>query len=165
MTPGLTSEEAEAQLRVLIANADIQDEKLDQLREQLPKMRTSDLFCYLTDHRALLTRLGILHDEVLVLSDIEGVAGVLVVAAAQAGVEHAQIVTYAASLAIKDEIDRRFPIPEDAPLNPRGHAPLITQLRIIGCTCGWETPPGTADSETALAKHYAIEKLADKKEG
>lgn len=149
MTPDLTSEEAEAQLRALIANADIQDEKLDELREQLPKMPTSGLFCYVIDQKALMTRLGILSDVELVSDDVE----------------HSQIVTFAAVLAIKDEIDRRFPIPEDAPLNPRGHAPLITQLRIIGCTCGWETPPGTADSETALAKHYALEKLADKKEG
>lgn len=149
MTPDLTSKEAEAKLRAVIADADLQDEKLNELRKQLPKMRTSDLFCYVADAWSLLTRLGITKDGALVSADVE----------------HAQIVTYAASLAIKDEIDRRFPIPGDAPSNPRGHAPLITQLRIIGCTCGWETPPGTADSETALAKHYAIEKLADKKEG
>jgi hypothetical protein len=38
------------------------------------------------------------------------------------------------------------------------HTPLIAQDRtwIVGCTCGWRTPPGTTDSDDAFAMHGAI---------
>jgi hypothetical protein len=45
------------------------------------------------------------------------------------------------------------------------HAPLFNALHatlehdgitmIVGCTCGWQTPPGTTDSDTAFSKHAA----------
>ncbi len=40
------------------------------------------------------------------------------------------------------------------------HAPRITldKTRIVGCTCGWRTPPGTTDSDDAFATHVAIVK-------
>lgn len=46
------------------------------------------------------------------------------------------------------------------------HAPRIVRdidgvdvgvwTRIVGCTCGWRTPPGTTDSDDAYAAHVAI---------
>jgi len=40
------------------------------------------------------------------------------------------------------------------------HAPRITldRTRIVGCICGWRTPPGTTDSDDAFAVHVAIVK-------
>lgn len=40
----------------------------------------------------------------------------------------------------------------------QGHAPRITldRTRIVGCSCGWQTPPGTTDSDDAIAMHIAI---------
>lgn len=37
------------------------------------------------------------------------------------------------------------------------HAPLITPgwVRIVGCLCGWRTPPNAADSDDAFALHVA----------
>jgi hypothetical protein len=52
-----------------------------------------------------------------------------------------------------------------------GHSPLITRdnvhfewTRIIGCTCGWRTPPNTADSDDALAMHVATTNIHRKVE-
>ena len=38
------------------------------------------------------------------------------------------------------------------------HAPRITQdrTRIVGCTCGWRTPPGVTDSDAAFAQHAVM---------
>jgi hypothetical protein len=38
------------------------------------------------------------------------------------------------------------------------HEPRIVldRTRIVGCTCGWQTPPGTTDSDGAFAAHVAI---------
>ena len=38
------------------------------------------------------------------------------------------------------------------------HAPRITQdrTRIVGCACGWRTPPGVTDSEAAFVQHAAV---------
>jgi hypothetical protein len=43
------------------------------------------------------------------------------------------------------------------------HAPRITLdlTRIVGCTCGWRTPPDTADSDVALAVHVALAKAGE----
>ena len=48
-------------------------------------------------------------------------------------------------------------------LNARGHAPLIARdaLMIVGCTCGWRTPPDTTDSDDAFAAHCAISRTVD----
>ena len=41
---------------------------------------------------------------------------------------------------------------------PHGHAPRIAldRTRIVGCTCGWLTPPGTADSDDAYIEHATV---------
>jgi hypothetical protein len=41
---------------------------------------------------------------------------------------------------------------------PREHRPLISadRSRIVGCACGWRTPPGTADSEDAYVEHATV---------
>jgi hypothetical protein len=38
------------------------------------------------------------------------------------------------------------------------HRPLVSvdHAWVVGCSCGWLTPPGTTDSETAIARHLAI---------
>lgn len=38
------------------------------------------------------------------------------------------------------------------------HAPRITQncTRIVGCACGWRTPPGVTDSEAAFVQHATV---------
>jgi hypothetical protein len=38
------------------------------------------------------------------------------------------------------------------------HAPRISLdlTRIVGCVCGWRTPPGTTASDDAFADHVAI---------
>lgn len=95
----LTSDEAEAQVRALLATADIRDAKLDTFVMRLPTLRTSDLFGYLADHVALTTALGILWDGI----QVEG------------NFDRQRLISYAAVLAIKDEIDRRFPIPGGPP--------------------------------------------------
>jgi hypothetical protein len=90
----LSSEEAEKQLRALIATTGgIHDAKLDAFKARLPKMRMSDLIGYYIDPETLARELGLkvgvkLEDPV-----------------------HAGRVSIAAVLAIKDEIDRRFPNP------------------------------------------------------
>jgi putative lipoic acid-binding regulatory protein len=50
--------------------------------------------------------------------------------------------------------------------HPVTHSPLISRdaARIIGCTCGWRTPPGVSDSDYALAAHVAIANIYDKPE-
>lgn len=95
MTLKLTPEEAETKMRALIAEANIQDELLDTFIARIPTLRTSDLFGYIADHVALTTALGILEDGELIDDDLE----------------RAKLVSYAAVLALKDEIDRRFPVP------------------------------------------------------
>lgn len=42
--------------------------------------------------------------------------------------------------------------------NPRDHSPQINRdaSRIVGCTCGWRTPTGTANSDDVYAAHIAI---------
>lgn len=46
------------------------------------------------------------------------------------------------------------------PLTARDHAPRITQdrtrMRIVGCACGWRTPPGVTDSDAAFAQHAVM---------
>ena len=41
--------------------------------------------------------------------------------------------------------------------SPATHAPRIVldRPRIVGCACGWRTPPGTTDSDDAYALHVA----------
>lgn len=41
---------------------------------------------------------------------------------------------------------------------PTMHAPRITQdrTRIVGCACGWRTPPGVTDSEAAFVQHATV---------
>jgi hypothetical protein len=42
---------------------------------------------------------------------------------------------------------------------PRDHAPMITHgrfTRIVGCTCGWRTPPGAADSDDTYVAHATV---------
>ena len=41
---------------------------------------------------------------------------------------------------------------------PRDHAPRVTRdrTRIVGCTCGWRTPPGTTDSDDAFIEHATV---------
>ena len=38
------------------------------------------------------------------------------------------------------------------------HAPQIdhSATRIVGCTCGWLTPPGTTDSDHAYVAHATV---------
>jgi hypothetical protein len=47
----------------------------------------------------------------------------------------------------------------EIPTAPRHHAPRIDRdtTRIVGCTCGWRTPTGAADSDDTYAVHIAIE--------
>jgi hypothetical protein len=95
----LSSEEAEKQLRALIATTGgIHDAKLDAFRARLPKMRMSDLIGYYIDPKTLMREIGVKIDD------------------ARYDPVHAGRVGIAAGLAIKDEIDRRFP-------NPGGTAP------------------------------------------
>ena len=48
--------------------------------------------------------------------------------------------------------------PRAAAPPPRDHAPLIAQdrARVVGCTCGWRTPAGAADSEDAYVEHATV---------
>ena len=93
MIPNLTPEQAEAQLRDLIADANLQDAQLDAFCARLPTMRTSDLFGYTVDTTALQTALGLEGAKGLAKDD-----------------EHVLLVIYAALLAIKEQIDLRFPV-------------------------------------------------------
>jgi len=45
----------------------------------------------------------------------------------------------------------------------RAHAPRINRAltQIIGCTCGWRTPPGTANSDDTYSMHLAIVRAAE----
>ena len=38
------------------------------------------------------------------------------------------------------------------------HTPRLTQdrSRIVGCTCGWRTPPGTTNSDDAFVAHATV---------
>lgn len=40
----------------------------------------------------------------------------------------------------------------------RDHAPLIARdrTRVVGCTCGWRTAPGTTDSDDAYVIHATV---------
>lgn len=42
----------------------------------------------------------------------------------------------------------------------REHSPRITldRTRIVGCSCGWIMPPGTADSDTAWVEHATVQR-------
>lgn len=44
------------------------------------------------------------------------------------------------------------------PQTARDHTPRITQdrTRIVGCACGWRTPPGVTDSDAAFAQHTVM---------
>ncbi len=53
--------------------------------------------------------------------------------------------------------------PRDEGPEPQDHRPVIARdtpegpwMRIVGCTCGWRTPPGTPDSEETFVVHIAI---------
>jgi len=48
--------------------------------------------------------------------------------------------------------------PPEPKTTSREHSPRITldRTRIVGCTCGWRTPPGTADSEDAYIEHVTV---------
>ena len=41
---------------------------------------------------------------------------------------------------------------------PQEHQPrmALDPPRIVGCSCGWRTPAGTADSDDALAIHVTL---------
>lgn len=56
--------------------------------------------------------------------------------------------------AIKHQLGGELP-PE---AKPQEHTPRITldATMIVGCACGWRTPPGTTDSDDAFASHCAI---------
>ncbi len=87
--------EAERELRQIVADADLQDERLDAFRARLPAMRTSDLIFYPSDNVALAIVLGL--GEPTYRHDAE----------------RTKLIAYAAIFAIKDEIDRRLPIPKE----------------------------------------------------
>lgn len=91
-TPDPTPEEAERQIRTILADADLRDDKLDAFVARVPTMRTSDLFSYLADPAPLTTALGLMRNE----DDLARL----------------KLIGIAAVFAIKDEIDRRFPIPK-----------------------------------------------------
>lgn len=58
----------------------------------------------------------------------------------------------------KQPADDKAPKPETT----AKHLPLTDSkvLRIIGCTCGWRTPQGVTDSDTAHVEHVALANLA-----
>lgn len=62
-----------------------------------------------------------------------------------------------------------YSVPDDPSVLFRGfaeHAPrlVLDPPQIIGCTCGWETPAGTTDSDDAFAMHFARELVTSRKE-
>lgn len=65
-----------------------------------------------------------------------------------------------AALSFHAELYRQLEGHYHVPLHPepRAHAPLINHARtcVVGCTCGWRTPPDTTDSDTTFTWHYAI---------
>jgi len=50
------------------------------------------------------------------------------------------------------------PAPPPRGQTPREHRPLINPERaqIVGCACGWRTPPGTTDSDDAYVEHATV---------
>lgn len=90
--------EAEKQLRLLIAEKNLRDPSLVAFLSHLPTMRMSDLVGYLVDPEALAKALELrLHKRVV--NDAE----------------EAHLIAFAAIFAIKDEIDRRFPLQARTP--------------------------------------------------
>ena len=49
-------------------------------------------------------------------------------------------------------------------LGARSHSPLIDKniTRIVGCVCGWRTPPGASDSDDEFTVHHAIATTANR---
>jgi hypothetical protein len=43
------------------------------------------------------------------------------------------------------------------------HAPILTKdlARIIGCVCGWKTPPDATDSDTTYTWHVALARVTE----
>jgi hypothetical protein len=91
----VVSEEAEGRLRELLASElmHFKHPHLDRFLTLVPTLRMSDLIACLTDQQALMLWIG-------------GAPGDVLTA------EQKEYLRYAAVLAIKAEIDRRFPIPE-----------------------------------------------------
>lgn len=52
---------------------------------------------------------------------------------------------------------------EDLDRSTRDHAPLFSldMTRVLGCSCGWRTPPGTEDSDAASAAHVASARVVE----
>ncbi|HSX22386.1 MAG TPA: hypothetical protein VLE97_06375 [Gaiellaceae bacterium] len=50
------------------------------------------------------------------------------------------------------------PNPSPSRSDVREHSPRIAtdRTRIVGCSCGWRTPPGTPDSEEAYVEHVTV---------
>ena len=91
----LVSEEAEGRLHDLLASELMHFEhpQLDHFIKLVPTLRMSDLVACLSDQQALMLWIGGAPGDVLTAEEKEHLR-------------------YAALLAIKAEIDRRFPIPE-----------------------------------------------------
>jgi hypothetical protein len=91
----MVSEEAEGRLRDLLASELMHFEhpQLDRFITLVQTLRMSDLIACLTDQQALMLWIGGAPGDVLTR-------------------EQKEYLRYAAVLAIKAEIDRRFPIPE-----------------------------------------------------
>jgi hypothetical protein len=94
MTKLTPEKEAETKMRALVAEARVRDEKHTAFLSRVPKLRTSDLFEYLADpdYNTLTTTLGLMDNEELTADELT-------------------LVLFAAVFAVKDEINRRFPIP------------------------------------------------------
>lgn len=45
----------------------------------------------------------------------------------------------------------------------REHAPRINHAitQIVGCTCGWRTPPGAENSDDTYSMHVAIARVVE----
>jgi hypothetical protein len=95
MTP---EEKAETKMRERVTEASIQNETLTAFLARIPKLRTSDLFEYIADHdySTLTTTLGLVNNEELTEDDL-------------------RLLISTAVFAVKDEINRRFPIPTGTP--------------------------------------------------
>lgn len=95
LTDTLLPEEAERQLRVAVGVelGHFDHPRLDRFLEGLPKTRASDLVALLFDAQTLGARIGAFVD----VDDAQ-----------------ARVLFYSALLAVKDEIDRRLPIPKGA---------------------------------------------------
>lgn len=161
MTKLTPEEEAETKTRALVAEAHIRDEKHAAFLSRVPELRTSDLFEYLADpdYGSLTATLGLMANEELTEDELTRVL-------------------FAAVFAVKDEINRRFPIPtseratcttpvenpaDARTIGSKDHAPLINHgiTRIIGCTCGWRTPSCVTDSDDAFSMHAALTRAAE----